>query len=357
MEQEKANPMTLENSSTGKQILGTVLLFSFVMFCIQKVLSGKNIVEGFGQFQRRARVDTVNPQTGYSRPGNNQLAMAPPTLTVPGQFHSPLSPRFNSTGLGPNITYNVPALEHLANDPANPLMIPGGVSPSQYAGLVETNVLKEVPSSGGVNIKENFNYGEGNSSSEYQKLVRDNKMDGTVVDASLALPVGTMTASSAAGGGSKVPLVMDRFIVAPLKSRLFQHADFIRGDIAIVPVNPNANPNSCTWFRPSVNPSVDLNPGALAVMGGAYGEQARSVAQLQQQASGGAVNTAAGVAWEISPGTTIGQQMVDQASMVAQKMSIASNGSPYGDVNVYSPSSLANIRNDIQQQSAILAFP
>ena len=188
--------MTLENSSTGKQILGTVLLFSFVMFCIQKVLSGKNIVEGFGQFQRRARVDVLNPQTGYSKVGNNQLQMAPPALTVPGQFQSPLSPRFSSTGLGANINYNVPALEHLANDPANPLMIPGGVSPSQYAGLVETNVLKEVPSSGGV--KENFNYGVGNSSSEYQKLVRDNKMDGTVVDASLALPVGTMAATSAA---------------------------------------------------------------------------------------------------------------------------------------------------------------
>lgn len=337
--------MTLENSSTGKQILGTVLLFSFVMFCLQKVLAGKPIIEGFLQFPMAPRSDVVGVH-GSSLPGNNQMAMAPPSFTVQGTYQSPLSPRLSSTGLGANINYNIPALANLALDPQNPRLL----SPGDYAKAVENNILKEDPSPPS---KENFKYPPDSSSAAAQNLMQQMQNEGTVVEAALALPLNTMASSTA--GGSKVPLQMNRFIVAPLKSRLFRHADFIRGDIAVVPVNPNSNPNSCTWFRPSVNPSVDLNPGALAVMGGAYGEQARSVAQLQQTASGGARTTASGVAWEPSPDTVVGQYMVDQASMASQKRSMSTQNAPYGDINVESPSSAPN--NAIPRQPLFTLFP
>jgi hypothetical protein len=316
--------MTLENTSTGKQVLGTVLLFSFVMFCVQKVLSGKNIVEGWwGDYPFRARVNVVGPE-GNAIPGNNQQAMAPiPMYTVPGHQQTQLSPRLQSTGYGGNISYNLPELKNLALDPANPL----DINPSTYANLVDNNVLRE-----------KFNYPAGSSSQQGQALRQDAKDVGQVVVNELPLqPMQNNVGASGSKSGS-VPLVMDRFIVSPLKSRLFSQSDFIRGDIAIVPVNPNSNPNSCTWFRPSVNPAQDLNPGALAVMGGAYGEQCRSIAQLQQQASGGTVTTAGGVAFAASPDTTVGQAMIQSASMASQKVG-TSGMATGGDVQFSSPSS------------------
>jgi len=320
--------MTLENTSTGKQILGTVLLFSFVMFCVQKVLSGKNIVEGWwGDYPFRARVNVVGPK-GNAIPGNNQQAMAPiPMFTAPGNQQTQLSPRFQSTGYGANVSYNLPELKNLAVDPTNPLAL----DPSTYANLVDKNVLREV--------KEGFNYPAGSSSQQGQMLRQENKDVGQVIVNELPLqPMQNNVGASGSKSGS-VPLVMDRFIVSPLKSRLFSQSDFIRGDIAIVPVNPNSNPNSCTWFRPSVNPAQDLNPGALAVMGGAYGEQCRSIAQLQQQASGGTVTTAGGVAFAASPDTTVGQAMIQQTAMASQKVG-SSGQATGGDVQYSSPSAL-----------------
>ena len=58
-----------------------------------------------------------------------------------------------------------------------------------------------------------------------------------------------------------IPVVYDRVIYTNNNSRLRSQGDMIRGDLPI-------KPNSSDWFRPSVRPSVDLQRGAMNVMGG-----------------------------------------------------------------------------------------
>ena len=318
-----------DSSMAGKQIFGTVLLFSFLIFCVQKVLSGKNIVEGWINVPRGIKVIPVNPGTRHAIPQGNQAQLVPPVYTVPGTQQSPLNPRFASTGFGANITYNLPEVGKLGVEPNNPLQL----SPVQLAQVVQNNNIKEDPNI--KDLRETFQYPAG-SSNQYQKLQTDLAQAGSDKSAGLPmenkLPVQNMATATASGG--KVPLVMDRFIVANMKSYRYNQGDMIRGDLPIVPVLPNADPNSCTWFRPSVNPSIDLNPGALAVLGGAFNDSMRQMVQLKMQSNSGALNTFAGTSWEPPANTSVGQALIANATVAAQKSAVSTQGAPYGDVSI-----------------------
>lgn len=303
--------------SSGNQLLGTVALFSLVMFCVQKVMSGKTM-ENFINYPQTVMVDTINPQTGASVPGNNQAQLVPPVFTVNGTQEAPLSPRFSSTGYGANITYNLPEVKNLAVEPNNPLQL----NPMQYANLVEKNEIKE--------SKENFTYPSGTPPQEAQQKRGSLETSETVS----ALPLQNMSMTSSGGNTkSQVPLNLDRFIVANRKSRLYGQGDYIRGDIQTVPLLPNSDPNSSVWFRPSVNPSRDLNPGAMAVLGGAYNETNRQTVQLQMQSNSGSLNTFSGVSWTPPANTAVGQALIANAAMAAQKQGTATQGAPFGDVS------------------------
>ena len=325
------------SSSTGKQIVGTIILFSFLMACANSMISGKSLIECFIMYPLRLKVDSINPATKNSVPGNNQAQLAPPVVTVPGTAQSPLSPRFSSTGYGANITYNLPELSNLGVSPTNPLQL----TPLQYAKVVETGGIVEKPLSTN-NVREGFTTTTKNphgaktnkpsrrprdSSSQYDALQRSQQEFGE--DNSAALPVQSMTSSS---GGEEVPVVMDRFIVATMKSRLYGKGDPIRGDLAIVPVLPNADPNSGTWFRPSVNPALDLNAGSLSVIAGAYNDTGRALAQLQMQSNAGTYNTFQGTSWASPPGTSSFAALAANAAMAVQKQLASTTGPGSGDV-------------------------
>lgn len=319
------------SSSTGKQLVGTIILFSFLMACAQSVISGKSLVECFIMYPLRLKVDVVNPSTKTSVPGNNQTAFSAPVVTVPGTAQSPLTPRFSSTGYGANITYNLPELKNLALEPTNPMQL----TPLQYAKIVETGQIKETPT-----LREGFETStyrpkttrppkkKGDSSAQYNALQRSQQEFGE--DNSAALPVQSLTSSS---GGEEVPMVMDRFIVATMKSRLYGKGDPIRGDLAIVPVLPNADPNSNTWFRPSVNPALDLNQGSLSVIAGAFNDQGRALAQLQMQANAGTFNTFQGTSWASPPGTSSFAALAANTAMAVQKKLVSTDGPISGDVS------------------------
>lgn len=315
----------MTSSSTGKQIVGTIILFSFLMACANSVISGKSLIECFIMYPLRLKVDVVNPSTKTSVPGNNQTALSPPVVTVPGTAQSALSPRFSNTGYGANITYNLPEMKNLAVEPTNPLQL----SPLQYARVVEEGGIVEKP------LREGFATTttkspkqKANSSAQYSALQRSQQEFGE--DNSAALPVQSMTSSS---GGEEVPVVMDRFIVATMKSRLYGKGDPIRGDLAIVPVLPNADPNSGTWFRPSVNPALDLNQGSLSVIAGAFNDQGRALAQLQMQSNAGTFNTFQGTSWASPPGTSSYAALAANTAMAVQKQLVSTNGPISGDVS------------------------
>lgn len=90
------------------------------------------------------------------------------------------------------------------------------------------------------------------------------------------------------------PIVYDRLIYANARSRLRGAGCAIRGDIPIVPILPESNPDSLVAFRPSVSPNIDLQQGALSVMGGYDNTTQKQLNSLIQRSSGGTLSTFAG---------------------------------------------------------------
>ena len=70
----------------------------------------------------------------------------------------------------------------------------------------------------------------------------------------------------------------DRYIVANRNSNLRRHGDKFRGDLPIMP-------RRCGWWDPPVHPGIDLEPGAMNVMGGIYNESAMALAELINRTS------------------------------------------------------------------------
>lgn len=289
----------------------TVLLASILGLYLCAKLTDSKIIEKFVNVPRTVKVDTLNREGTASVSGNNQSQLylnKPPVFTVPGTYQSPIAPRFSNTGYGAYITYNLPEKKNLAVDPTDPMLL---------ASMVEK------PS-----IKERFRYPQDSSSTDFQNKYNSLTQAPVSEQAILSeLPVQPMSTST----GSEVPLVMDRFIVANLKSRLYGAADFIRGDLAIPPVLPQSDVYSTTMFRPSVAPSIDLNAGAMAVMGGSFNENCRDVVQLSMQDNGGTRNTFAGDQWNNNAQTTLGKL---QLNMNRSNNLITNQGPLNSDVTV-----------------------
>lgn len=92
------------------------------------------------------------------------------------------------------------------------------------------------------------------------------------------------------------PIIYDRLIYANARSRLKFGSDYIRGDLPIVPVLPDSNPESLSWFRPACNPRTDLNFGALNVLGGQDNGTQHELLALMQQCSAGTLGAFSGQA-------------------------------------------------------------
>jgi hypothetical protein len=89
-------------------------------------------------------------------------------------------------------------------------------------------------------------------------------------------------------GDTVEPVTYDRFMVANKLSRLNQHGDPIRGDLPIIPHNSD-------WFRPSVQPHIDLKQGAMQVMGGFDNETNNQLSLLMAASAGNAMQTFGGM--------------------------------------------------------------
>lgn len=103
------------------------------------------------------------------------------------------------------------------------------------------------------------------------------------------------------------PIVYDRLIYANARSRLRGGSDWIRGDLPIVPVLPQCDPNSLVWGRPSVTPHIDLNQGAMHVLGGFDNCTQQKLQKLMEASSSGTLGTFSGIRVEdtvVDPCTT-----------------------------------------------------
>lgn len=220
------------------------------------------------------------------------------------QFQGLLSPRFGNYDAGANIRYNPADYKNQAV-PCNPMT---------FGNMVKENYGKETYG------KENFTggcgtvgcggacgggcspscgkggqpvdymggrkptppgYAAGNFNQETDKLYSQG------AEATDMLPVGTMTTVDAEGNVEQ-PVVYQQFVFANKRSRLRGLADYVRGDL---PIKPLTGP----WFVPAVNANLDLNAGAMNVLGGVTNATNQSLALLINDASGGGDTTLGGV--------------------------------------------------------------
>ena len=117
-------------------------------------------------------------------------------------------------GYGPNITYNLPNVDHLAADPADPLSLADQVEQIEQTSN-ETKMLK-------LNLHKFTNL--------LLYLVHL-----TVVKISTILMLLLMVPQYK---------TYDRLVYAPARSRTSYQGDYIRGDLPIMP-----DPNQCGWFK------------------------------------------------------------------------------------------------------------
>lgn len=259
-------------------ILGMVLTVGF--------LSSKNKTrENFWNTpSRQIRVDKVMAPS-------KEAAVKGDFVSVPN-FQASLSPRFANVDVGANIRYNPPSEKHMAAPPG-PL---GFAQQGGDCGCGKQGVKEGFCSDcGGCAAKDSSslflgapvtppNYAQG----DYNQVVDsvyDSKNNVGLSDANV--PIGDMTVVDSLGQTSQ-PIIYDRYMFANRNSRLRSQGDMIRGDLSITPCNYG-------WFQPSVNPAIDLQQGAMNVMGGTFNQTAQNTAHLIHHDSGRTQTTIGGV--------------------------------------------------------------
>ena len=250
----------------NSNILNIAFVIGLVII-VNKCLS-TDIKEGFGTLPPQ----TVKMQRVAQYPGSAMFE-------VPGNYQSSLSPRMSGgQNYGAYIRYNTPSVDHMASDPNDPLSI--------YNSPIK--------------IKENY-CGSGQSASGAPSQGHQPSMAQSYTEAVDMLPVNGLGGAAVNALGEQVtqPIIYDRFIYANQKSRKYNQGDPIRGDLPIVPVRNE-------WFRPSASPNIDLQSGAMAVMGGLNMDTTKEMLALQSAASGGLLDVGSGVNYSIqqSPYTT-----------------------------------------------------
>jgi len=244
--------------------------------------------------------------------------------SVSGNYQASLAPRFSNVDYGAHLRYNMPDMDNQAVPP-HPLgsrgMVDKCLSVENYAPVCDYNRVEVRDSSlrekrcdvssnqcGGGEVRGL------NSPSEVQHMLPVTDMRTVSCTAGMQTPANQnammknqmsrgMSETSCklgdqqrAGDCNMQPVVYDRFIYANSRSRLKQGSDWIRGDIPIVPILPEANPNSPVWMRPSVTPHIDLNPGAMNVMGGYDNTTNNQLRSLMQASTDGTLSTFGGAA-------------------------------------------------------------
>lgn len=235
-----------------------------------------------------------NQQQEEFKLGENQMYMTPPN------FQNSLSPRFSSQGYGAYINYNLPD-EQFQGVPKNPLTF-GKMVSNDYQEGGSQPISEGFCASGGCGSVSTCNSGGMTPNAQLNQRAMMNSMQMDYSNPSYAaanaqapssgefideLPVNDMSVLGSDGTVGN-PVVYDRFIFANQKSRLRGLGCPIRGDNPIVSCNTG-------WFQVSVTPHIDLQQGAMAVLGGLNNDSAKAMYDLSLVSSGGYDSSIAGV--------------------------------------------------------------
>jgi len=283
-----------------------VAVMAICNFNTKKVSS----TEGFGMLPSRTWKKDVMVASSA------QAAAKGDFYSVPGTYQAILNPRFGNTQYGSNIRYNMPSYENQAV-PCEPLTF-GNMAKENYQENFTSGATTENYGCGSCKggcsavscrkggAPKSFHGGAPQMQADYAAGNYNNVVDEVMHDvtypaATSMLPVGDMTTVNALGETVQ-PIVYERFIYANRNSRLRGLGDPIRGDLPIVPC-------SADWFRPSVHPNIDLQQGAMNVMGGIDNGTTQALADLISVTSGD--QTIAGVNMASMKNISTGMAMAD----------------------------------------------
>jgi hypothetical protein len=192
---------------------------------------------------------------------------------VPGTYQPQLSPRewYGNVNPGTRTSYNMAPNSRL-----------GAAKPMDFANMAKEGYCGPGGCGSGCGLPakgEEYgspplmkaDYANGNYNEMAAKLHNVNAPN--VVDA-VSMPVSDMTSAGASAKGDNVqPIVYDRLMFANADSRIRGQGCPIRGDLPIVPC-------STGWFQVSARPSVQLQQGALSVLGGLQNETTQALSGL-----------------------------------------------------------------------------
>ena len=228
-----------------------------------------------GNYMRKQDQQLAEISENYhTPPGQTHGVQVGETFQVPGHYQSMLSPRNSgAVGFGSAINYNPPSIEHMAVPP-EPLdwgLMAREDYREDYGGCCGTSQScgkggsPDAVYAGPPLMAANFASGDYNEETA--------KARGEMYpETSSLIPVGDMTTLNSSGETVQ-PVMFDRFVFANRNSRLRSQGDMIRGDLPIVPCENG-------WFRPSVTPNIDLQQGAMNVMGGVTNETTQAMSRL-----------------------------------------------------------------------------
>lgn len=290
----------------------TLIGLIVAVFAICNTNMSPAINEGFwGLPQRKLKVmREVHPKDangnptcgGYSLQNNYQAMLGNQKFLSYPNFQSKLSPRIDGTNqYGSNIRYNMPSINNQAV-PCEPF---GDMAKANYTGgktrenFCASGTCGE-GCGGGCGIAKCGKGGTslGGSSGPPASIshdpnfttamnqLRDSEYNTDIISNGL-LSVGDMTTINAAGEVEN-PIIYDRLMYANQSSRLYAQGDPIRGDLAITPCGGN-------WFSVHPNPAIDLQSGALAVLGGFDNSNTKAMAELINASSAGYQTTISGI--------------------------------------------------------------
>ena len=239
----------------------SILKLLFVIIVVASVVGlaylGNDTKEAFGMlpsFQAKVWMETEGT-------GKNKGDF----FSVPGQYQAMLSPRMSNVDYGANIRYNMPSVSNQAV-PTNPLSMSKLVSKEKYdppsdCGCAGNGCGAITCGKGGcsnASRSNKYSLPAGYTAGDFKTTLGgpdpDNKEKFSVQS---SLPVGTMNSINALGDIEQ-PIIYDRYVYANRNSSLRSQGDPIRGDLPIVPC-------AAEWFRPSVQPHIDLQQGALTL--------------------------------------------------------------------------------------------
>jgi hypothetical protein len=284
------------------------------VFAICNTNMSGDITEGWGMNPSRTVkvMREVHPKTGngfgcgksYSLQNNYQSMLGNDKFISRPNFQGLLSPRGPSVDYGANIRYNMPSYKN-QGIPCDPLAF-GDMAKENYKGPSRENFGCSkgrcgggcgndcgVAScgKGGVSLGGLVSSGApGDISGDSNYVAAMNKIyssSNTSHSAGSLLAVGDMTTINSVGEVEQ-PIVYDRYIYANQKSRLRSQGDMIRGDLPIVPCSGN-------WFSVHPTPNIDLQAGAMNVMGGNNNQTTQALSDLIYATSGGYETAIAGV--------------------------------------------------------------